>query len=223
MSESPTDFREGTQRPYRERRLNFLYNLLFCDELSLFRPVAEPPWSTLFADPPNVDTLHALAHDESAEGRVRALAFNRLRALGQAVTPRILLGVIVEVPLELGLDTLAAYRDGGVRYLNQGGKVVVIDGDDVGRTADITTLLIKAAQLLVNVIGPITGERKPPPPAGNVRMTFVVSDGLYTAEGSFATFQQDAHGGPVLNIAGALLRQVVDLAKHHDATPAGHP
>lgn len=119
----------GLYAPYAEPHVNFLYNLLFCDDLALFRTgdTAKdgPPWSTLLADRADTDALRKIAQDPEEESRLRALAYNRLRAAGQAVPAKSLLGVIVEVPLEQGLDVLAAYPDGRVRYLNQSGKVAV--------------------------------------------------------------------------------------------------
>jgi hypothetical protein len=40
---------------------------------------------TLFAEPPAIGALEQLAGDPTQEGRIRYLAFARLRALGQAV------------------------------------------------------------------------------------------------------------------------------------------
>jgi len=120
----------GLYAPYAEPHVNFLYNLLFCDDLALFQTEdamkGGAPWVTLFADPPDYDALRKIAQDPYEESRLRALAYNRLRAAGQAVPAKTLLGAIVEVPLEQGLDVLAAYPDGRVRYLNQSGKVLAV-------------------------------------------------------------------------------------------------
>jgi hypothetical protein len=44
-----------------------------------------------------------------------------------------------------------------------------------------------------------------------MRMTFLVSDGLYFGEGPLGTLQQDAMAGPVLGKATQLLQRVVEL------------
>ena len=67
------------------------------------------------------------------------------------------------------------------------------------------------AQPVVNKIGPWDKQRLPPPKAGNVRMTFLVSDGLYFGEGPFAVLQQDSLAGPVLSKATQLLLRAVEL------------
>ena len=105
--------------PYTKSSVNQIYNLLFCDALTAFKPSpGQSPthWqSILFSGSASEEAIRSLADDANAESRIRALAYNLLRAHGKAVPTRQLLGVIVEVPFENGLDVLAAYPDGGVR------------------------------------------------------------------------------------------------------------
>jgi hypothetical protein len=200
-------------KPYAESHANLLYNLLFCDDLALFRNQdavkSSPLWATLLAEKPDYAALEAIAQNQDAESRVRALAYNRLRAAGQSVPAKKLLGVIVEVPLQQGLDVLAAYPDGRVRYLNQSGKVAIFEGGPPQVEA-LARELVRASQGLVNQIGPWKEKRLPPPRAGNVRITFLVSDGLYFGEGPFQALQQDAVGGPVLSKAAQLLQLAIE-------------
>jgi hypothetical protein len=201
--------------PYPEADINIFYNLLFCDDLSLFHrdrsSETENVWSFLLAGQADEKSLLAIAEDEDQESRIRMLAFNRLRLAGYAVSPKILLGLIVEVPLEQGLDVLAAYADGSVRYIHQSGKVVVFEGNPTAVTP-VALDLISSSQTLVNQIGPWTKKRLPPPVPGNVRMSFLVSDGLYFGEGPFAVLHNDSSGGPILAKAEVLLQIVVNTA-----------
>ena len=201
--------------PYAEAHVNLLYNLLFCDNLELFRDqgsaAKEEPWSTLLAAHPVEAALRRIADGWTDESRVRALAFMRLREMGAAVAPKILLGLIVEVPLQLGIDVLAAYADGRVRYLNQTGRASIFEGGP----AMVETLAresIVAALPLVQRIGLRDRARLPPPRAARVRITLLVSDGLHFGEGSFEQLRNDALGGPVLGKAMELLDAVVDSA-----------
>lgn len=213
--------------PYGASHLDVLYNLLFCDDPGLFRtPGEEPvePFATLLAPSPDPAELVRIARDDEAEGRVRALAFNRLRQDGHDVPPHVVLGVIVEVALDAGLDVLAAFRDGGVRYLNHASKVAVFEAPppDVAAAA---RALVDATQPLVEQIGPWTDDRVPPPTAaGAVRLTMLVSDGLYFGEGPYAALRADGLGGPVLARAETLLNAVVDATvddgPEGDAQPA---
>lgn len=203
----------GLHHPYGRDDVDFMYNLLFCDDVDLFRnpknEASGEPWQTLLAEPPDKAALLEFAADDRQEGRLRALACHRLRRAGVDMPVKTLLGVIVEVPLENGLDVLAAFSDGGVRYLNQSGKIAVFEGAGTPVTAPAQALLA-AARPIVERIGPWTEQRLPPPVTGNVRMTFLVSDGLYFGEGPFAALQQDEMAAPVLAKAFALLQTAVD-------------
>jgi hypothetical protein len=199
--------------PYAQPKVNKIYNLLFCDDIALFKPAkVEADWQQmLFDEKPDAGALLALAEDEGNESRVRALAYRRLRELGQAVPARKLLGTVIEVPLDNGLDVLAAYADGRVRYINATGKLSIFEGATPAMQTTIHKLL-DASQGIVNHIGPLDGARLPPPAGDHVRLTFIVSDGLYFGEGPFAALSQDALAGPLIQQATRLLQQVVALA-----------
>ena len=200
--------------PYSESAANDIYNLLFCDSPSAFLPSAgraPVPWQVILSsDPPNISALVSLADDSAQEGRTRYLAYTRLRALGQAVPAKRLLGVIVEMPLAGGLDTLAAYSEGGVRYINHTSKLAFFE--HVPSLQPHVQRLFAASESVVTRIGPWQEPRRPPPKAGQVRLTFLVSDGLYFGEGPMATMQRDATAGPVIQKASGLLQAAVALA-----------
>lgn len=214
LAASGTTSATDLYKPYAESHVNFLYNLLFCDDLDLFRNQGGEKgvgvWDTLLSEHPDEAALRRIARDETNEGRVRALAYNRLRAAGEPVPSKKLLGVIVEVPLQKGLDVLAAFSEGGVRYLNQSGKIVVFEGQG-NPVEGLAKDLVSASQPIVNKIGPWDKQRLPPPKMGNVRITFLVSDGLYFGEGPFGVLQQDQLAGPVLSKATELLQRAVAL------------
>jgi len=200
--------------PYAQSSSNHIYNLLFCDDPRGYAAAAgqvPTPWQqALFARPADPATLQALAADPDAEGRVRMLAYDWLRGNGHPVPPKQLLGVIVEVALEGGLDTLAAFSDGGVRYINQTGKLAVFEGQPA--VAAAAAGLLAAAQAIVDHIGPWDKPRLPPPPRGNIRLSFLVSDGLYFGEGPMAAMQSEPMSAPTIARATELLLLVVDQA-----------
>lgn len=64
------------------------------------------------------------------ETRMWLWALNGLRALGVPPSEELagqVMGVVVEIPMPGGLDTLAAYADGSARYINYSGKIIVWD------------------------------------------------------------------------------------------------
>jgi hypothetical protein len=206
---------KGLYEPYAKPEMNFMYNLLFFDDRSLFKNSDKEVgdiWETLLADQPNNAALHKIASDENNEGRMRALAYNRLRLSGEAVPQKQVLGVIVEVPLEEGLDVMAAFSEGGVRYLNRSEIVGVYEGSK-HPLEGLAKELIAIAQPVVNQLGPWKKQRLPPPLLGNIRITFLVSDGLYFGEGEFGEMYQDALAGPVISKARELLLRAVEVQK----------
>jgi hypothetical protein len=199
--------------PYSDASANGIYNLLFCDTAEEFRhkPGELPAhWqSVLEAEPADLAALRALANDALQEGRVRYLAYSRLRQLREPVPAKRLLGVIVEVPLQGGLDVLATYSEGSVRYINQTGKLAFYER--VESLNPLVQRLISDSSQVVARIGPTDQPRRPPPRGESVRITFLVSDGYYFGEGSMKSIQQDALAGPVIQRAVELLQAAVAL------------
>jgi len=209
---APADPPTGLHHPYGAAHVDMLYNLLFCDDIKLLAlhttGNASGPWPVLAAASPGEAALRSIADDAHQASRARAFAYNRLRAEGKDVPPNKLLGVIVEVHLE-GLDVLAAFDDGSVRYLNQSGKVLVIESDAHPAAAAAKALLAASAPV-VERMGPWEKQRLASPAPGQVRLTFLVSDGLYFGQGEHAALGTDAMAGPVLDAATALLTKVVE-------------
>ena len=72
--------------------------------------------------------------------------------------------------------------------------------------------LFAASREVVSRIGPWDKARLAPPAKGRVRLTFLVTDGLYFGDGQMEVFQRDAMAGPVIAAAGELLQRVVAIA-----------
>ncbi len=92
--------------PYKGDSINFMYNLLFCDEPSLFSKTNDGEatyWEEVLFLKPNEKDIRELAENSGEESRVRVLAYNWLRANKKPLTKGVLLGVIIEVSLENGL------------------------------------------------------------------------------------------------------------------------
>jgi hypothetical protein len=105
---------------------------------------------------------------------------------------------------------LAAYVDGSVRYLNHRAAPTFIEGP-MTPVQPAVARLMRASQAIVDRIGP-WHEARLPAPGSNVRLNFLVSDGLYFGEGPMATLSKDALAGPMLQAGAELLAQVSELA-----------
>ena len=199
-------------RPYAEESTNILYNLLFCDDLGLYRKHASPdaayPFDVVLSDDLPANELEIIASDMSIDPRTRLLAFNRLRANGLTKPGKEVLGVVVEVGLDLGLDALGVFPNGTVRYFNQSGRLVIWEHTDDGTVNSLSRQLIDESRDIVNRIGPWEQPRRPHPPFGMTRITFLVSDGLYFGEGPTNTFFEDPLAKPALETATRLMQWI---------------
>lgn len=197
-------------RPFIDAACNRLYNLMFCDKVEVFREeiggAPEGVWATLLAKQPYTAGLRTIAEDRSQESRVRMLAFNRLRALRLQTTQQELLGVVIEVGTESGLEVLAAYQDGHVSYVDHTEQPA-----QLAPASALTTKvqrLLAASRAAVERIGPWLQPRIAPPTLGMIRMSFLVSDGLYFGQGLIDVMEKDELAAPIVAASRTLLQAV---------------
>jgi hypothetical protein len=199
--------------PYRDAATNRIYELLFADNIELYRETIKAPYSypfdILLSTAPGSIDLQKILADEGAEPRIRALAYQLQRRGGQTPTNKELLAVIVEVGMEEGLDVLAAYRNGSARYINYSGKLLVWEVPDDPEGKALTDDLFAKSAEIIQRIGPSDKQRRPYPSKGSVRISFIVSDGLYFGEGPINIMFKDSMAGPALNTATTLMRYVI--------------
>lgn len=201
--------RDG-HKPYRDSTCNRLYNSLFCDKLSVLKrehPETSGHWPTLLDDTPSVPALRAITDDRTLPSRERLVAYRRLRDLQEAVVPRELLGVVIEVKLANGLDVLVAYSDMTVHYIHHGEKAQTFDPAPAAWRSK-TRKLLDVSQTAVESIGPWMQARVPPPTEGMIRMSFLVSDGLYFGQGLLSIMDKDELAGPIISAGTELLKSV---------------
>lgn len=198
---------------YQNEGIEKIYQLLFCDDVELFResntaPEAYP-WNTLLTANPDSDRLSDVLHDPDLETRPKILAARLLADNGVVEPLRKLMGVVIEVGMDEGLDVLAAYEDGTARYINYSGKLIVWETRTV-ESDPLIRQLFEASTIVLNNIGPWEGPRRPAPTAGTIRLNFLVSDGLYFGEGPYEVLAQDQLGSPVINAAVKLMGFLID-------------
>jgi hypothetical protein len=212
--------------PYKDHSTNLIYHLLFCDRLKLFEDNHQgelnDPWAILFKTVPDYEAVAKIANDKGQESRVRMLAFGLLRSAKKVVPQKELLGTIIEVRMPGGLDTLAVFTDGGARYINHSGKIAVVEGVPSPFQKEIDDV-IKASRPIVAAIGPWDKDRLPAPGKGNIRMTFLVSDGLYFGEGPMDVMQQEQMAAPLIQSATTLLLKLVERTTNSEQDGGGQP
>jgi hypothetical protein len=148
------------------------------------------------------------------ESRHYAQAWHFLRVYGVEPPPgraKALLGVVIEYPMEGGLDVLAAYPEHTVRYYNFSGSAVISEHPNDSLDPLIDELL-RAGQGVVNAIGPWDKPRPPAPAPGRLRLSFLTPSGLHFGEGPADQFPADPLAKPVFD-AGTKLMQALVLAR----------
>ncbi len=202
--------------PYRDSSANFMYNLLFCDDLNLFKENAEKPESypfdILFSEASSIADLQTIIDDKYTDPRQKMLAYNQQRAKGHKPSKKEILATIVEVGLDGGLDVLASFNDGTARYINKSGKILVWEIITDSTVNEITHDLFEKSKNIVNAIGAWDKPRRPEPKKGDARITFLVSDGLYFGEAPIDVLFNDPMASPALINATALMVYLTEKA-----------
>jgi len=210
LKKTPAQPQNASINPYKDSSTNFIYNLLFCDNITLYKEKTQQPYAypfdILFSELSSVADLQNIIDDRNSDPRLKILAYNRQLSSGQKPAKKELLAVIVEVGLENGLDVLASFKDGTARYINQTGKILVWETTDDASANRITNDLFAKSQDIVNQIGVWDKPRLPNPSKGNVRITFLVSDGLYFGEGPINVLFNDPMASPALTKATELMQ-----------------
>lgn len=201
---------QSSIEPYKDSSTNFIYNLLFCDNLNLYKEKTQKPYTypfdILFSETSSVADLQKIIDDKNSDPRVKVLAYNRQLVSGHKPAKKELLAVIVEVGLDEGLDVLASFNNGTARYINHTGKILVWETTDDTAANKITSDLFASSQNIVNQIGAWDKPRRPNPTKGNVRITFLVSDRLFFGEGPMDVLFSDPMASPALTKATELMQ-----------------
>jgi hypothetical protein len=169
--------------------------------------------------PGAIAALKKILQMKGLEARIYLQAWHSLRALGQMPTQsraREIQGIIVEVALERGLDIIAAFVDGSVRYFNYSGAAVVWDEKDE-EIDRIVTELLTAGQGIVDISEPWDGPRPEAPSVGMVRLNLLTFGGLHFGQGTFSVVAQDGLGGLALRGAFDLMQTLVAKVKARNA------
>jgi len=145
------------------------------------------------------------------ESRHHLQAWHFLRLNGEQPSPDIakrVLGVVIEVAMPKGLDTLAAYADHSARYFNYSGAVVIWERPDDSLDPSTDELLAVAGRV-VTEIGPWEEARPGPPARGQARLSFLTPSGLHFGHGALGHLSIDPLGGAVLRVGTRLMQELM--------------
>jgi hypothetical protein len=210
FKKSPT-----TSDPYKDTATNLIYNLLFCDNIELFKVNTQTPYTypfdILFSETSTIADYQKIIDDTNSDSRLKVLAYNRQLSKGHKPKKKELLGVIIEVGLDDGLDVLASFNDGTARYINQTGKMIIWQTTDE-TSNKLSQDLFSKSQGILKQIGPWDKPRRSYPTKGIARITFLVSDGLYFGEGPIDILFNDPLASPALTSGTELMRYLTQKA-----------
>jgi hypothetical protein len=199
--------------PYKDSATNLIYNLLFCDNLDLYKANTQPPYSypfdILFPETSTATELQKIIADTSSDPRIKVYAYNKQRASGCKPDKKELLAVIVEVGLDGGLDVLASFQNGTARYINQTERMLIWETTTDTKANELTKDLFTKSEQIVNQIGAGNNVRSPHPVKGNARITFLTSNGLSFGEAPRDVLFTDQLAGPALMSATQLMQYLM--------------
>jgi hypothetical protein len=151
------------------------------------------------------------------ESRQVLQAWHHLRSQGivpDASIAQEVLGIVAEVALDGGHDVLAAYADGGVRFLHHLGGGTVVEPPAPEAVALAASGWLAEAQEVLAQMDPWEGTGEEPAPAGTSRFVALTRGGPRVAFGEGASV--DPTSGPVaarlLGSGARLLAAITELA-----------
>jgi hypothetical protein len=160
-----------------------------------------------------VQTLQSIIQRTGLESRHYLEAWNALRQAGLSPSPdqaKHVYGVVVDVPMKSGFDTLAAYEDRSARYVNFSGAAIMWDAPD-SRMDHHVRKLLAAGQELAQRIGP-WHDLRPPLTPRQARISLLTPSGLHFGQAPFEALAKDAMAGPVIAAATGLMHALIQVA-----------
>ncbi len=158
-----------------------------------------------------VEALKKIVLHPALGSREYLQAWHLLRQQGvwpHAARAKMLLGVVVEVGLEEGVDVVAVYADKSARYDNFGGAGVAWGRPDASLDGEIDGVLT-AAIALVARIGRRDSPRLPVPQPGHAGISLLTPSGLHCVAGEFERLAAQPLTGPVLTATSALVHALL--------------
>jgi hypothetical protein len=162
--------------------------------------------------------LKQLLADPGEEVRTKLWAWNCLRQLGEKPPPNVanqVQGIVMEVPVgENWIDTLAAYSDGRVRYLNgQGGGngqggAIIWETPEEKRISSLVATFISAGKPIV-AMAPVY-EKHQPAKNDVVRISLLTYGGIHIIEARQPDITPRHSLSPVYNAGTQLFLALLD-------------
>jgi hypothetical protein len=159
-------------------------------------------------------SLRRILAEPTAEVREKLLAWRALRKLGEKLPPNLsaeIVGVVLEVPVDPWVDTLAAYSDGRARYLNGSGGVIVHEVVDDSRLNSLVKGVIEAAKPLVQK-APASDKHRPQN-SEVIRVSILTYGGIHMMEAKESDITGRHPMSPVYNAGTRLFLTLLEYSE----------
>lgn len=153
-----------------------------------------------------------VAGSDYVESRQTLQAWHFLRGAGVTPPPEVasqVLGVVFEMPVDSGHDTLAAYQDGSARYLNHSGKIIVWEDRSVAEVQTAIHHWVAVGQQVARDIGPWDQPKLPELPEGHARVVMLTPSGHHFGQAPVDPLLSDSTAHGFIVAATALLQLLV--------------
>jgi len=160
-----------------------------------------------------IATLRQITRLPGLESRQYLQAFYFLRQLtGDKEGDLKIFGVVVEIGLPEGVDTLAVYADHSARYYNYSGSVITFDQADIVLENLIDTIMMRVTGI-VSKIGHWKGVRPAAPARDRARISFLTSHGLYFGEANQYALFNDVLAGKTMYAMLDVMKALINKTK----------
>ena len=154
-----------------------------------------------------------LEKTESEESRLQIFAWSELRNLSvipdESIAKKVL-GFVIEVGMNKGVDYLAVYSDNAARYYNFSGAKIIYQCDEKSINEKIQKLLYYCERT-VKHIGLWEGARRSPPMENMCRINFLTPAGLFFGEGPMRALEQDPLSKDIIVQATTVMKSLIVL------------
>ena len=161
-----------------------------------------------------IATLEKIINIPGLESRQYLQAYFFLNQLQQVKEEDLkIFGVVVEVSMPQGCDTLAVYADHSARYYNYSGSSIVWEHGD-NSLDELMDEIISQGKIIAGQIGPWESPRRDAPLQGMARINFLTSHGLHFGEAGQQALFNDPLAGKIMHSMLELMQALVNKTSH---------
>jgi hypothetical protein len=124
----------------------------------------------------------------------------------------VVLGVVVEVGIEGGVDSLGVYPDLSVHYYNHADSSLIWEKREEA-LEDTIQKVLGSAKTIVPRVGIWNDQRLPAPSEGRMRLSILTPQGVHFGEGTIEALEQDHVARSLVHAATKLMVDLVLLSK----------